>query len=109
MKGGHVKSGDRINLEHLRDDMESDATYALVKTSCMEVIRMALPHGKSVEEHTVGGEMSIQCLKGHIYFNIDGRAQELTKNDWLFLNKDQPFSYSVRSDTILLVTILFTE
>ena len=56
MKGGHVKSGDRINLEHLRDEMEPDSTYALVKTSNMEVIRMALPHGKSVEEHSVNGE-----------------------------------------------------
>ena len=107
MSRGRVQSGDSINLQHLRDDMETDATYALVKTSSMEVIRMALPHGKTVDEHTVDGEMSVQCLKGCIYFNIDGRAQELTDNDWLYLSKGQPFSYSVRSNTILLVTLLF--
>jgi quercetin dioxygenase-like cupin family protein len=109
MKGGHVKSGDCINLETLREEMDVETTYALVKTSNMEVIRMFLPHGKTVEEHSVNGELSVQCLKGHILFSLDGRAQELTEDDWLYLEKEQPFSYSVKSDSILLVTILFTD
>ncbi len=75
----------------------------------MEVIRMVLPHGKSVDEHQVDGEMSVQCLKGDIFFSVDGRAQELTADDWLYLSKAQPFSYSVKPDTILLVTILFDQ
>lgn len=109
MKREYLQSGDPINLEKLRNDMDVDATYALVKTSNMEVIRMALPYGKSVDEHKLNGEISVHCLKGHIYFNIDGQAQELTENDWLYLKSGKSFSYSVKSDTILLVTILFTN
>lgn len=109
MNHGHVQSGELINLETLKDNMQVDASYALVKTSDMEVIRMALHKGKAIEEHNVDGEMSVQCLKGDILFTVEGKALELREGDWLYLKKKQNFSYSVKSDTILLVTILFTD
>jgi quercetin dioxygenase-like cupin family protein len=107
MSYGHVKSGDRINLQTLRDELEADTTYALVKTKNMEVIRMALPKGKAVEQHTIDSEISVLCLKGEILFNINGKAHELVKDDWLYLKEGEHFSYSVKTDAILLVTIVF--
>ena len=109
MRYGHVQSGDPINLQSLREELETDATYALVKTDNMEVIRMALPHGKSVEEHVLNSEISVQCLKGEILFQINGKASALTDDDWLYLKKDQPFSYTVKSEAIILVTIVFGD
>jgi len=109
MNQGHVESGEVINLETLKGDMEVDASYALVKTSDMEVIRMALPEGKTINEHKVSGEMSVQCLKGNILFNVGDQVRDLTEDDWLYLEKKELFSYRVKKDTILLVTILFTE
>lgn len=109
MNQGHVESGEAINLATLKEDMEVDASYALVKTSDMEVIRMALHEGKTIEEHNVDGEMSVQCLKGHILFSVGNKAIDLTEDDWLYLEKKQSFSYRVKTDTILLVTILFTS
>jgi len=106
---GHVGSGEVINLETLKGNMEVDSSYALVKTDDMEVIRMALHKGKTISEHSVDGEISVQCLKGDILFTIDDKAVELTKDDWLYLEKKQSFFYSVKEDTILLVTILFTD
>ena len=50
MTYGHVKPGDPINLQSLREELDIDSSYALVKTERMEVIRMALPKGKTVEE-----------------------------------------------------------
>lgn len=109
MNQGHVGSGEVINLETLKGNMQVDASYALVKTNDMEVIRMALPEGKSIDEHSVEGEVSVQCLKGDILFTVNGKAVELRRDDWLFLGKRQTYSYSVKKDTILLVTILFTD
>ena len=43
MSYGHVKPGDPINLQTLREELNVDTSYALVKTDRMEVIRMALP------------------------------------------------------------------
>ncbi len=108
MNQGHVQSGEVINLETLKDDMQVDASYAIVKTADMEVIRMALHEGKKINEHQVDGELSVQCLKGDIIFNVDGKACKLGEDDWLFLEKKQTFSYAVKTDTILLLTILFT-
>lgn len=109
MNQGHIQSGEVVNLATLKGDMEVDASYALVKTEDMEVIRMVLHEGKTIDEHSVEGEMSVQCLKGHILFTVDGQEVVLTEGDWLYLEKKQRFSYSTKSDTILLVTILFTD
>lgn len=109
MNQGHIDSGEVVNLETLKDNMDVDASYALVKTEDMEVIRMALHEGKTIEEHSVEGEISVQCLRGDILFTVGGKAVELTSGDWLYLQKKEPFSYSVKKDTILLVTILFTD
>lgn len=109
MNQGHIESGEVVNLETLKSDMSVDASYALVKSEDMEVIRMALHEGKTIDEHSVDGEVSVQCLKGDILFMVDGKAVELKNGDWLYLEKRQPYSYSVKKDTILLVTILFTH
>lgn len=109
MRYGHVRSGDPINLQTLREELNVDSSYALVKTDDMEVIRMALPKGKSVDEHVLDSEISVQCLKGEILFQINRKANALTHDDWLYLKKGQPFSYSVKSDAIILVTIVFGD
>lgn len=87
MSYGHVKSGDRINLQTLREELDVENTYALVKTDKMEVIRMALNKGKTVEQHSIDSELSAQCLKGEILFHIDNKAETLTEDDWLYEKK----------------------
>ena len=109
MNQGHVQSGEVINLETLKEDMQVDSSYALVKTSDMEVIRMALKKGKVVSENSVSGEISVQCLTGSIEFKVGNQVRNLTHGDWLYLKKKQVYSYTVLEDTILLVTILFTD
>lgn len=106
---GHVQSGEVINLETLKEDMQVDASYALVKTADMEVIRMSLHKGKEVEEKSLSGEISVQCLAGSIQFKVGSQTRNLTQGDWLYLEKQQVYSYLVNEDTILLVTILFTD
>lgn len=105
---GHIQSGEVVNLETLKGDMDVDSSYAIIKTDDMEVIRMALRKGKKINEHHVEGELSVQCLRGKIIFTVDGNPCELNEDDWLFVAKKQNFSYEVKQDTILLLTILFT-
>lgn len=108
MNQGHVQSSEVINLDTLRDGMPGDSTFALVKTDDMEVIRMVLPRGKDIMEHSVEGEISVQCLKGHVIFQVEGEAKNLTENDWLYLTHNQPHALHAKTDSVLLVTILFT-
>lgn len=109
MNQGHVQSSEVINLETLKGDMNVDASYALIKTNDMEVIRMALPEGKEIDEHRVEGEMSVLCLKGNIQFKVGSVVRNLSEEDWMYLKKKQTFSYTVKKDTILLLTILFSS
>lgn len=107
MSYGNAQSGEPINLQTLREELQRDASYALIKTNKMEIIGMVLPQRKSVEQHSMENEISVLCLKGDFLFNIDGKAYELGNDDWLYLEKGKYFSYSVKADTILLITIVF--
>lgn len=104
-----IAPGEVINLYDLHDEMPADATLALMKTSDMEVIRMVLPKGKEVTEHSVDGQISVQCLEGKVTFATGNRAHELTKGDWLYLERHQPHSLQAQQQSVLLVTILFTN
>ena len=109
MTKGHVESGEVINLNTLKDGMSEESTFALVKTRDMEVIRMVIPRGKDIMEHSVEGEVSVQCLKGEIIFQIGQEARTLTDDDWLYLSRNQEHALHAKKDTILLVTILFNN
>ncbi len=109
MNQGHIEAGEVVSLETLKEDMSPDASYALIKTPDMEVIRMVVPKGREIDEHSVKGEMSIQCLEGRVQVNLEDGSKELTKGAWLYLNRKQPHSISAVTDAVLLVTILFTD
>ncbi|MGD8747161.1 MAG: cupin domain-containing protein [Balneolaceae bacterium] len=104
-----INAGEVLNLNNLRDDMPTDATLALMKTDDMEVIRMVIPRGKEITEHSVNGQLSVQCLEGKVTFAVDDHVNELTRGDWLYLNRNQPHSLQALADSVLLVTILFTH
>lgn len=109
MNQGHIEAGEVVNLNTLKPDMAADSTYALIKTSDMEVIRMVVPKGRDIEEHSVDGQVSVQCLKGKVHFFIGDQSKELTEGSWLYLDRKQPHSISAETDAILLVTILFAS
>ncbi|HLR32425.1 MAG TPA: cupin domain-containing protein [Fodinibius sp.] len=109
MSQGHIKTGEVINLETLRDGMPGNSTFALIKTDDMEVIRMVMPRGRDIMEHSVKGEMSVQCLKGGVIFQVEDKAHELTEGDWLHLSHNQPHAVHAKVDSVLLLTILFSE
>jgi quercetin dioxygenase-like cupin family protein len=109
MNKGHVKFREVINLEKLRSDMDVGATHALVRTEAMEVIRMALPEGKQIKEHSVEGEITVQCLKGKVQFRVGDETKYLSTEDWIFLEGGVPHAVHANEDAVLLLTILFTD
>jgi quercetin dioxygenase-like cupin family protein len=60
-------------------------------------------------EHSVEGEITLQCLKGAVDFMIEGTVRNLSKDDWLYLDKKVPHALKAEEDTVLLLTILFTS
>lgn len=102
-----IKPGEVVNLYSPPTDLPEDATLALMKTRDMEVIRMVLPKEKDITEHSVDGQISVQCLEGKTEFYVDGEKHLLTSGDWLYLSRSQSHSLKAIRDSILLITILF--
>lgn len=107
MNKGHIKFGEVVNLENLNSDLNPEVTHALIRSESMEVIRMVLPRGKEIAEHSVKGELTIQCLKGEVVFDVGGKEQILQEKDWLALKKGARHALKVKEDAILLLIILF--
>lgn len=102
-----LQPGEVVNLYSLKADMPDDSTLALMKTADMEAIRMVIPKDKVISEHSVDGEMSVQCLEGKTEFSVEGKTHVLSSGDWLYLGRNQAHSLHALRDSILLVTILF--
>ena len=107
MNKGKIDIGEVVSLSSLGTDMDSGTTYALVKTEDMEVIRMVIPEGKTIPEHNVKGQLSLQCLEGEIEFNFDGKTVKMKEDDWICLDKETMHSLTPITHSVLLLTILF--
>lgn len=104
-----INPAEVVNLYTPPKDLPEDATLALMKTKDMEVIRMVIPKEKDITEHSVNGQISVQCLEGKTEFGVEGEKHVLTSGDWLYLSRNQPHSLRAIRDSILLVTILFVN
>lgn len=102
-----IQPGEVVNLYDPQGDQPNDATLALMKTSDMEAIRMVLPKGKDITEHSVDGEVTFQCIEGEVKIEVDEVTQTLKKGDWMYLGRHQSHSLHVVEDSVLLTTILF--
>lgn len=101
----HANSGEIISLP-LGAAIASSKTTTLVKTADLEVIRLVLPAGKEIPSHKAPGEITVQCLEGRVGFTADGRTQELSSGQMLYLAASEPHALIGVEDSTVLVTIL---
>jgi quercetin dioxygenase-like cupin family protein len=65
----HAKAGEVIDVRPLGPALTNSRTTTLAKTDSLEIIRLVIPQGKDIAEHRVAGEITVQCLVGHVIFN----------------------------------------
>ncbi|MES3022703.1 MAG: cupin domain-containing protein [Pseudomonadota bacterium] len=102
----HATSGERIALQRGDDDIAHFTSVALTKTEHMELIRLVLPKGRSMPEHKVDGEMTLQCLEGEIAFDAHGRTTILHPSELVYLAGGEPHAVRAMQDAVALLTIL---
>lgn len=100
-----AQPGEVIQLP-LGTALEGSKTTTLVKTADMELIRLVLPAGKEIPTHKVPGEITVQCLEGRAAFVSEGKTQELTAGQLLYLAGGEPHAVKGIEASSLLVTIL---
>jgi len=102
----HAASGEPIDVRPLGDRVLQTPSTALVRTGDFEVMRMILPAGKSVPEHQVAGELTIQCLEGTVELQAHDKTQSLRAGDMVYLAGAVPHALHAVENASILVTML---
>jgi quercetin dioxygenase-like cupin family protein len=102
----HAMSGEVIDIRPLGGDLRHASTAALYKSGRLEVMRVVLLAGKTVPEHSVAGEISIQCLEGRVELTAAGTCQVMSAGDLLCLSGGVTHALKAVEDCAVLVTIL---
>jgi quercetin dioxygenase-like cupin family protein len=76
-----------------------------VKTDRLEI----MPAGNEIPPHQVGGEITVQCLEGHVVFTAACTTRELAAGQMLYLAGNEPHSLRGVEDASVLVTILLHQ
>ena len=102
----HAKPAEDINIQPLGPDLKNAQTTTLVKTDCLEVIRLVLAAGKEIKRHSVSGQITVQCLEGNVVLSTDESECQLTTGKLLYLSGSDDHALRAVEDSSLLVTIL---
>lgn len=104
----HAKTGEIISLP-LGSTLGNSKTTTLVKTADLELIRLVLPAGKEIPSHQAPGEITVQCLEGHVAFTALGKTQELRSGELLYLAAGESHAVKGIENSSLLVTLLLPK
>lgn len=102
----HAISGEITSIRPLEAKLQEAVSTALLKTPHLEIMRLILVTGKSMPEHHVAGEVTIQCLEGAIELRAHQKTQTLRAGDLVYLAGGQPHALKALEDASVLVTIL---
>ena len=102
----HAKPGEVVDVQPLGSALASAQTKTLVRAEQVEVIRLAVPAGKEIEEHKAKGEIVVQCLEGKVAFTAFGKTQTLEAGKLLYLPTGEPHTVKGVADASLLLTVL---
>lgn len=102
----HPVPGEVIDLRPLADKLLDTASIALVRTDDLEVMRLVLPKGKSIPEHHVPGEITLQCIEGVVEIQAQDTTQQLQAGELLYLHGDTPYALYALENASILMTML---
>jgi len=106
MSQHHPASGELIDIRPLGDDLKDAASIALARTDDLEVMRLILPKGRSIPEHHVAGEITLQCLEGTVEVQAHDRTQPLRAGQMLYLAGEVPYALYALENSSVLMTML---
>ena len=105
----HAASGDLINIAPLGDQLESAVSTAFLKTEHLELMRLVLQAGKSMPEHWVEGDVTLQCLEGSFEPEAHGKRQTLGPGQMVYLAPRVPHALHARENASVLMTVLLNQ
>ena len=83
-----------------------DKTIAIFKAPDIEVMRLVLPAGKHVPDHSVSGSLTVQCLRGKLDLLLRGQTPPLAAGQFTYLAGGVMHALYAPEDSELLVTLV---
>ena len=86
-------------------DFQNVRTEVVLETSFSKEIRILLPEGKSLKEHTAPHPIVVHLLEGEIDFGINGSKNRLIEGDILTLEAKVPHDLLALQNSSIRLTI----
>ncbi|HWU99389.1 MAG TPA: cupin domain-containing protein [Oxalicibacterium sp.] len=102
----HATSGQLIDIRPLGTRIAASTSNALFKTPQLELMRLVLPRGKGMPEHSVHGPVTIQCIEGAIELHAHQTTQTVRAGELVYLAGGEPHALQALEDSSVLLTIL---
>ena len=81
----------------------------LGKEGPLRALVVALDEGGQLQEHSVDGPFSVQCLLGRVVVEVEGEAHELSTGDLLVVDAGVAHDVRATESSALLITIVRAE
>lgn len=83
--------------------LEKARTELILETSFSKEIRILLPKGQNIKEHTAPSPIVVHLLEGEVDFGINGIKHHLSEGDILTLDSEVPHDlHALQNSTIRL-------
>ena len=105
----HARSGQVVSVLPLGDGLGDARTMAILKADQLEVVRIVLPAGKQLREHSAPGEITVQCIEGRIEFRTPDARHVLEAGDFIHLRRDEPHALEAIVDSSALLTLCIAK
>ena len=102
----HPSPGEVIDIRPLGDKLLDAASIALFRTDDVEIMRLILPKGKSIPEHEVQGEITLQCLEGFVEIQALDKTLQLRAGELIYLHGNTPYAIFALENASVLMTML---
>ena len=97
---------DRVIHLPLGEAVGTGSSTTLLKAFGLELIRLVIPAGTEIPPHRAAGEITVQCIEGHVAFQHDGHAVDLHAGDLLYVCPQETHALKGVVDSSVLVTRL---
>ncbi|RBA24967.1 cupin domain-containing protein [Herminiimonas fonticola] len=105
----HATSGQLIDVRPLGPRITASVSNALFKAPQLELMRLVLPRGKGMPEHSVPGAVTIQCLEGAIELHAHQKTQTVKAGELVYLAGGEPHALHALEDSSVLLTLLLQQ
>ena len=101
----HAASGDILDVRPLGGRLANHVTTAILKSAQLELVQLVLPKGAVLREHSVSGEITVQCIEGLIEFTTSNTSQQLAPGQLIHRAAGEPHALRALADSTALLTI----